>query len=72
MSVFTLHYRTAPAHTVPSLFQRVSATLRQAIVTHRTHELLMQMDDRMLADIGVTRAQAGYPVNRPIWDAGLR
>ena len=72
MSVFTLHYRSAPAHTVPSLFQRASAVLRRAIATHRTQNLLVQMDDRMLADIGVSRAQAGYPVDRPIWDAGLR
>lgn len=72
MSVFTINYRTAPAQTGPSLFKRVSASLQQAFVTHQTRNLLVQMDDRALSDIGVSRAQAGYPVNRPIWDAGLR
>jgi uncharacterized protein YjiS (DUF1127 family) len=72
MSVFTINYRVAPAHAAPSLFKRVAASLQQALATHRTQSLLVQMDDRALADIGLSRAQAGYPVNRPIWDAGLR
>jgi uncharacterized protein YjiS (DUF1127 family) len=72
MSVFTLNYRTAPAHAAPSLFKRLVVSLRQALITHRTQSVLAQMDDRALSDIGLTRAQAGYPVNNPIWDAGLR
>jgi uncharacterized protein YjiS (DUF1127 family) len=72
MSVFTLNYRTAPAHTAPSLFKRAVAGLQQILATHRTHSLLAQLDDRLLGDVGLTRAEAGYPVNHPIWDAGLR
>jgi uncharacterized protein YjiS (DUF1127 family) len=72
MSVFTINYRTAPTHTAPSLFKRVSVSLQQALATHRTQSLLVEMDDRLLADIGVSRAQAGTPVTHPIWDAGLR
>jgi uncharacterized protein YjiS (DUF1127 family) len=72
MSVFTINDRIAPVHAAPSLFKRVSASLQQVLITHRTQNVLVQMDDRLLADVGLSRAQAGYPVNRPIWDAGLR
>jgi uncharacterized protein YjiS (DUF1127 family) len=72
MSVFTLNYRPAVARTAPSLFKRAVASVKQTIVLHRTHSLLVQLDDRLLADVGLSRTEAGYPANHPIWDAGLR
>ena len=34
----------------------------------RTRHMLAEMDDRMLADIGVGRGQAHHEANRPFWD----
>ncbi len=72
MAVVIIPVRTA--HTRPglSLLQRVWAGLHQALVIRRTRHLLAAMDDRMLSDIGVSRAEAGYEADRPIWDTGLR
>jgi len=72
MTVFTASFRTASTRSSPSLSRRVWSGVQQALVTHRTRHLLAAMDDRMLSDIGVSRAEAGYEADRPIWDAGLR
>jgi uncharacterized protein YjiS (DUF1127 family) len=72
MSVFTLNYRNAAAQTFPAAVKRVWTDLQHAVAVHRTRHLLAQMDDRTLSDIGVSRAEAGYEAERPIWDAGLR
>ncbi len=45
--------------------------IQRALVVRRTRRLLAGMDDRMLSDIGVSRAQAGYEAQRPVWDADL-
>ncbi len=34
----------------------------------RTRRLLTEMDHRLLADIGTTRADAMTEANRPFWD----
>ncbi len=72
MTVVTIPVRTASARPGLSLPQRVWAGLQQAFVIRRTRHLLAAMDDRMLSDIGVSRAEAGYEADRSVWDAGLR
>lgn len=36
----------------------------------RTRHMLAQLDARMLADIGVSRAEAEHEINRAPWDFG--
>jgi uncharacterized protein YjiS (DUF1127 family) len=77
MAVFTVNFRTAAAQPGPSLVKRVWVkrvwvNLRHAVEKQQTRRLLAQMDDRQLSDIGVSRAEAGYEAERPVWDAGLR
>ena len=38
------------------------------LVTWRTRQKLKDLDDRALADIGLTRADVKTEVNRPFWD----
>ncbi|WP_193142576.1 MULTISPECIES: DUF1127 domain-containing protein [unclassified Meridianimarinicoccus] len=47
---------------LPGLFQAVRAA-------HRQRRALQQLDDRMLADVGITRAQAEQEAARLVWDA---
>ncbi len=72
MTVFTLNYHTAPSRTASSLFKRAAAHLQHTLLTRHTQNMLVQFDDRLLVDVGLTRAEVGYPVNHPIWNAGLR
>jgi uncharacterized protein YjiS (DUF1127 family) len=37
-----------------------------------TRRLLMEMDPRMLSDIGVGRGEACHEANRPFWDVETR
>ena len=48
------------------------ARLAQAVEMRRTRHLLAEMDDRMLADIGMDRAGAHAEANRPVWDLAGR
>lgn len=41
--------------------------LRQAWHRRRTRTLLSELDDRMLKDIGVTRAEADREANKSFW-----
>ena len=36
---------------------------------HRQHQALLQLDDALLRDIGLTRSEAAAEANRPVWDA---
>ena len=72
MTVFTLNYHTAPSRPASSLVERAVASLQQTLLARRTQTMLVKFDDRLLADVGLTRAEIGHPVNPPIWDAGLR
>ena len=54
----------APTRRLPGL-----AAMWRAITTRR---MLAEMDDRMLADIGISRAQAAFEADRLPWDTGLR
>jgi uncharacterized protein YjiS (DUF1127 family) len=39
-----------------------------ALATRRQHRRLLDLDDAMLRDIGVTRHEAWAEANRPFWD----
>lgn len=54
----------------PSLMARIAIWVRASNSRHRLSEL----DDRMLADLGLTREQAVQEAARPFWDvtAGAR
>ncbi len=42
--------------------------LWRAAALHRQRSRLAHLDDRMLRDIGITRAQAAAEAARPTWD----
>ena len=48
------------------------ARLAQMVETRRTRRLLAEMDDRMLADVGLDRARARAEADRPAWDTAGR
>lgn len=55
----------------PDLALRLTALaswIKQAWSVQRQRKALAKMDDRMLADIGLTRAQAHLEANRSFWD----
>jgi len=56
----------------PFLLQRVLATLSEMRRARRTRRLLTEMDDRMLADIGIGRGDALMEASRAPWDIGRR
>lgn len=47
---------------------RSGFSLTAMIVAWRTRQQLKALDDRALADVGITREQAEIEVKRPIWD----
>ena len=51
---------------------RIWDLLRLAWQARRTRRQLAEMDDRMLADIGIGRAQAYEEARRAPWDTGPR
>ena len=48
-------------------FARVRATLREWRRRSRDRAQLARFDDRMLQDIGLTRADAEFLSNKPFW-----
>jgi uncharacterized protein YjiS (DUF1127 family) len=53
-----------------SLFRRCRATLRLWRERARQRHALGRLDDRLLADIGVTRAEAERECAKPFWRTG--
>ena len=51
----------------PSRYQRLLGVLKTAWHRHRSREILAQMDDFALRDIGLTRTDAHYEANKPFW-----
>jgi hypothetical protein len=41
--------------------------LRLGVERYRLREQLMEMDDRQLKDIGITRAEAEQEARKPVW-----
>jgi uncharacterized protein YjiS (DUF1127 family) len=48
--------------------RRIWYTVGIMLQARRTRRLLTEMDHRLLADIGTTRADASTEANRPFWD----
>ena len=46
----------------------VWSILAKMVRARQTRHLLAEMDDRMLADIGIDRGQAHMEAMRPMWD----
>ena len=64
MTDLTQDQSCAASFARPNLRQR----LRAALHLRRQRRALHEMDDRMLADMGLTRSQARAEASRPIWD----
>lgn len=60
--------QTASHPATPTL-RRLWAALVQAPARARQRRALARLDDRLLADVGLTRAQALAEAERPAWDA---
>ena len=66
-TVTKLHFAPAPLSLrdrAAVVLHRIGAAWREAA----TQRQLSQLDDRALEDIGISRAQAQFQVERPIWD----
>ena len=48
------------------------AVLHEMVRAHTTRRLLTEMDDRLLADIGIGRGDARDEARRPMWDLAPR
>ena len=74
MTVIPLHEISGPRvgsrrarYAPPGVAQRVLWTLREWRQRARDRSQLAQLDDRMLRDIGLTRADAEFLSNKPYW-----
>lgn len=72
MSAICLHDARLPAGAAREIrpgrrAARVLATLREWRRRARDREQLTKFDDRMLSDIGLTRADAEFLGNKPFW-----
>jgi uncharacterized protein YjiS (DUF1127 family) len=54
-------------HRLQGSGRRLAATIRQWRRRHRERAELAALDDRTLADIGLTRGDAEFLVNKPFW-----
>ncbi len=51
-----------------SVMRRVRKGVALAWRKRRTRRMLTDMDDRMLSDLGISRAQASFEASRWLWD----
>ncbi len=51
-----------------TLMQRVRKGIALAWRRHKTRRMLTEMDERMLSDLGISRAQASFEASRWMWD----
>lgn len=70
--VTTTQARFAPRSTPRPAFRAGWAMLAEMVRARRTRRLLAEMDDRLLADIGVDRGQAHMEASRAPWDLAPR
>ena len=61
-----VHY--VPQSTGRTVLRQAWAAFREMVRAHRTRRLLGEMDDRMLADIGIGRGDALMEASRAPWD----
>ena len=59
--------RHSALHLVSRVFACLSTTLQAWRRRARDRAQLAALDDRMLADIGLSRAEAEFLVNKPFW-----
>lgn len=52
----------------PSLPVRLWRSFCRAMIVRRNLQILAQMDDRALSDIGASRSYAVWQSSRPVWD----
>jgi uncharacterized protein YjiS (DUF1127 family) len=52
----------------PTRMRRLRARVARALRNRTTRHYLTEMDDRMLADLGISRAQAAFEASRWMWD----
>jgi uncharacterized protein YjiS (DUF1127 family) len=68
MAITTLHGSMHfPRARLSALAAHARARLAEAWHNFTTRRELAEMDDRMLKDLGISRAQAQFEANRPIW-----
>ena len=60
------HRHTSP-HWLSGFLRGVRATLREWRRRKNGRLELARLDERMLRDIGLTRFDAGYEINKPFW-----
>ena len=66
-TITKLHFtRTRP--TMQARLSHLSHAIAMAWQAASTRHQLGQLDDRALSDIGISRAQAEFNVERPVWD----
>ena len=56
-----------PAYSVGNAAARVFGALREWRRRSKDRAQLTALDDRMLADIGISRAEAEFLANKPFW-----
>lgn len=61
-----------PRHSGRAFLRQAWATFMEMRRARRTRRLLTEMDDRMLADIGIGRGDALMEASRAPWDIGRR
>lgn len=69
---YVLTSHALPAPVGMGLLQRVGATLRRWAELHRQRQLLAQLSDEGLKDLGLSRADIQEESQRPFWDDPLR
>ena len=57
---------------MPHLMARLFKRLMAMAMVQRSRRRLAELDDHMLACIGITRADAQAEASRPVWDAPLQ
>ena len=73
MSDFTVGaLRSAHRTSLRSTIAAATLTLRAMMRARATRRLLRDMDDHLLADIGVGRGDALHEAQRPMWDLAQR
>ncbi len=61
-----------PRKPVRAMLRQSWAMFLEMRRAHRTRRLLAEMDDRLLADIGIGRGEALMEASRAPWDIGRR
>ena len=73
MSDFTVGaFRNAHRPSVRQIFADAASFVRTMLRARATRRMLTEMDDHLLADIGVGRGDALHEAGRPMWDLAQR